>query len=183
MEWWHTFVSWFLEWWAVSQPWLALGTAMLFFITGLAGCLLPIIPGPLIVWVGMLIHKIWVPEDSVSWWIIFISAIFVGFTFLLDYLLTLAGAKKFGASRAGAIGALLGGFIGLLIPPFIVWVIIGPFIGALAGELITGNNLQKASRVGWGSFLGTLAGFAAKTTICFLIIGFFMINVLFIAFS
>ncbi|MDP6736546.1 MAG: DUF456 family protein, partial [Nitrospinaceae bacterium] len=95
-----------------------------------------------------------------------------------DYVLALMGANKFGASRVGGIGAIAGGFIGFFIPPFLLWLIIGPFVGALIGELINGENLQQASRVGWGSFLGTIAAYVSKLTICFLVIGFFMANVL-----
>lgn len=178
MDWWSSFISQAGEWWGASQPFIALLVLFTFFGVGLVGCILPVVPGPVIVWCGMVIHKLWVPESSANWWLIIVAGLFVGLTFLLDYILALMGAKKFGASRAGGIGAILGGFIGFLIPPFLVWLIIGPFVGALIGELINGENLQRASRVGWGSFLGTIAAYVSKLTICFLVIGFFMVNVL-----
>ena len=89
-------------------------------MTGLIGCILPVVPGPVIVWTGMVIHKIWVPESSAHWTLILVAGVFVGFTSLLDYILTILGAKKFGASRKGAIGALIGGFVGFIIPPFLI---------------------------------------------------------------
>ena len=178
MDWWASFISQAGEWWGASQPFIAFAVLFSFFLIGLIGCILPIVPGPVIVWCGMVIHKLWVPESSANWWLIMVAGLFVGLTFLLDYILAMLGAKKFGASRAGAIGAIAGGFIGFILPPFIVWIIIGPFVGALIGELINGENLQRASRVGWGSFLGTIAAYVSKLTICFLVIGLFMGNVL-----
>lgn len=183
MDWWSSFISQAGDWWGASQPFLAMAVLAVFFIMGLIGCILPVIPGPVIVWIGMLIHKIWVPDASANWWLILIAGGLVGLTFFLDYLLALMGAKKFGASRLGGIGAILGGFVGFVIPPFFLWLLIGPFVGALIGELINGGNLQNASRVGWGSFLGTIAAYVSKLTICFLIIGFFMVNVLVSSFS
>ena len=178
MDWWSSFVTQAGDWWGASQPILALVILFSFFLVGLIGCVLPVVPGPAIVWVGMVIHKIWVPENSANWWLILVAGVFVGITFLLDYILALLGAKKFGASRMGAIGAILGGFVGFIIPPFFLWLLIGPFLGALIGELVNGENLQQASRAGWGGFLGTVAAYVAKLTICFLIIGFFMTNLL-----
>ena len=178
MDWWSSFISQAGEWGGASQPFIALLVLFAFFGVGLVGCILPVVPGPVIVWCGMVIHKLWVPESSANWWLIIVAGLFVGLTFLLDYILALMGARKFGASKAGGFGAILGGFIGFLIPPFLVWLIIGPFVGALIGELINGENLQRASRVGWGSFLGTIAAYVSKLTICFLVIGFFMVNVL-----
>ena len=162
---------------------LALIVLFGFFITGLICCILPIVPGPVIVLTGIIIHKIWVPESSAHWMLILIAGVFVGITFLLDYVFTILGAKKFGASRKGAVGALVGGFVGFFIPPFLIWLIIGPFVGALIGELLDGQNLQRASRVGWGSFLGTIAAYVSKLTICFLIIAAFMVNTVFSSFS
>ena len=183
MNWWSSFITQAGDWWGASQPVIALVVLLSFFMIGLIGCVLPIVPGPVIVWAGMIIHKLWVPDNSANLWLILLAAVFVGITFLLDYVLALAGAKKFGASRLGGIGAMGGGFIGFLIPPFIVWLIIGPFVGALIGELISGQNLQQASRIGWGSFLGTIAAYVSKLTICFLIIGFFMMNLAISSFS
>ena len=183
MDWWSSFIIQAGDWWGASQPILALLVLLGFFLTGLIGCILPIVPGPAIVWVGMVIHKLWVPEASANWWLILVAGIFVGITFLLDYVLALMGAKKFGASRKGGIGALLGGFIGFFIPPFLLWHIIGPFVGALICELFDGQTLQRASRVGWGSFLGTIAAYVSKLTICFLIIAAFMVNTVFSSIS
>lgn len=112
MDWWSSFISQAGDWWGTSQPIIAFIVLFLFFGVGLVGCILPIVPGPVIVWSGMVIHKLWVPESSASWWLILVAGVFVGLTFLLDYILALLGAKKFGASRAGAIGAIAGGFIG-----------------------------------------------------------------------
>jgi len=183
MDWWSSFITQAGDWWGASQPLLAVMMLFGFFMTGLIGCILPVVPGPVIVWTGMVIHKIWVPESSAHWTLILVAGVFVGFTSLLDYILTILGAKKIGAARKGAIGALIGGFVGFIIPPFLIWLIIGPFVGALIGELLDGQTLQRASRIGWGSFLGTIAAYVSKLTICFLIIAAFMVDTIFSSLS
>jgi uncharacterized protein YqgC (DUF456 family) len=82
-------------------------------------------------------------------------------TMVLDYILPLAGARKFGSSKRGFWGAFFGMMIGLIFfPPF--GLFIGAFIGAVAAELTAGKNQSEAFRAGWGVFMGTMAALAAK---------------------
>jgi len=168
-----------VQYWHLAYPYIIWGTTVLLFMIGLLGCLLPVLPGPAIIYAGMIFHKICLYDHSISLIWLILLGIPVAFTFVMDYILALMGAKKFGATKAGAWGALIGGFICLFIPPFLIWVLIGPFVGALVGELIAGNKLHMAARVGWGSFLGTMAGYVTKFTVSFLIIGAFAIMVCF----
>ena len=94
MNWWSSFITQAGDWWGASQPVIALVVLLSFFMIGLIGCVLPIVPGPVIVWAGMIIHKLWVPDNSANLWLILLAAVFVGITFLLDYVLALAGAKN-----------------------------------------------------------------------------------------
>ena len=94
MDWWSSFITQAGDWWGASQPLLAVMMLFGFFMTGLIGCILPVVPGPVIIWTGMVIHKIWVPESSAHWTLILVAGVFVGFTSLLDYILTILGAKK-----------------------------------------------------------------------------------------
>ncbi len=85
-------------------------------------------------------------------------------TMVLDYVLPLIGAKRFGASSRGFWGALAGMLLGLIFfPPF--GLIFGAFLGAVAAELTAGKTNSKALRAGWGVFLGTMTALAAKLVV------------------
>lgn len=96
-------------------------------------------------------------------------------TQVLDWIFTYWGAKRFGASWKGALGAL----IGLIICPFIltpiIGLILGPIIGAILGELIGGRHIKHASKAGLGAIIGNLVAFVFKFGIvCTMIVGFYI---------
>ena len=96
----------------------ALGLCSVIFILGLLGSLLPIVPGTLIVWVGVITHRLWMgPEDSVTWKIVIIAGLLMLMGQIADFVLSAWGARKFGASWNGTMGAFLGAFIGFFMPP------------------------------------------------------------------
>jgi len=82
---------------------------------------------------------------------------------LVDYYAGAAGAKKYGASTAGVIGAILGAILGVIFLN-IPGLILGPFLGAVIGEMFAGKKQKEAWRAGWGAFLGFLAGSLFKIT-------------------
>lgn len=153
----------------------AMAVAILFFVVGFVGSLLPFIPGTIMVFLGILIHKLWVPTTSVSWTFVALAGGVVAVAQLFDYLFGVWGARRFGASKAGAIGAVVGGIIGLFIPPQPFWLIFGPGAGAIAGELMTGRDLPGAGRAGVGTLVGGVVAFVIKLGItCLLIAGFYL---------
>ena len=107
----------------------------IFVCLGLAGSFLPIIPGPLTGWVGLFI--LYLSESIPSnWTFLGITLTIALLVFLLDYIIPSIGTKKFGGTKYGIIGTSLGLIFGILTPiPF--GIIIGPFIGAIIGEMIT----------------------------------------------
>lgn len=144
-----------------------------FFLVGLIGTLAPILPGPVIAWAGIVIHKLWMGEDSVSWGYVGLATFLMALTQVVDYLCTYWGARTFGASWKGGLGALVGGIIGLFFLP--IGLIAGPFLGAIAGEIWAGKELQPASRAGLGSLVGGLVALAVKMAITVIyILGFFV---------
>lgn len=143
----------------------ALMLSCLCFAIGLLGSLLPIIPGNLIVWIGILSHRLWLGEASVSWLLVGTTGFLTLAALLADGLLGLWGAKRFGASRNGLIGALIGALIGLCIPPPLLWLILGPLLGAIIGELSSGKNLAAGSKAGLGALLGSFLAFFVKLAI------------------
>ena len=114
--------------------------AFLCIILGVLGSFLPILPGPPISWVGLLLLYLTdaVPMNRSLIIVTFIVAILI---FLLDYIIPAVGTKKFGGSRAGMIGTSIGLIVGL-ISPIPGGIIIGPFIGAFIGEMF--NNVGIA---------------------------------------
>ena len=148
--------------------------AVLLMVLGIVGSFLPVLPGPLTSWAGLLVlHFTDGVELSPTFLIVtFLIAILL---YVLDYIIPALGTKRFGGSRAGMIGTTLGLIIGLLSPiPF--GILIGPFVGAFIGEMIHRNDTGKALKAAFGSFLGFIASTFLKFIIAIIFLGFFIIK-------
>jgi uncharacterized protein YqgC (DUF456 family) len=148
--------------------------ALLLMILGIIGSFLPILPGPLTSWAGLLVlHFTEGVELSQTF---LISTLLVAiFIYILDYIMPALGTKRFGGSRAGMIGTTLGLLVGILSPiPFSI--IIGPFVGALIGEMIHRNDFDKALKAAFGSFLGFIASTFLKFIVAIIFLGFFIVK-------
>ncbi|MGB0743734.1 MAG: DUF456 domain-containing protein [Opitutales bacterium] len=152
----------------------ALGVTSLLFLIGLATSLLPVVPGNWIVWAGVLVHKLWMGEASVGWDIVALTGIITLVGQLADIVMGIWGARKFGATWKGAIGALLGAGIGFFIPPPLFWLIAGPIIGAILGEMYAGRTLKDGSKAGLGTLIGGIAAFATKFGLSVCVVGIFV---------
>ncbi len=145
----------------------------MFALVGLAGCILPVIPGPLVSYLALLILSLaqnWEPFSTVFLLVMAVAA--VGMT-VLDYFVSLAGAKKYGATKFGLWGSVIGMLIGLFFfPP--LGILIGALMGAMAGELMVGKDTMEALKVGWGVFVGNLVGTALKLGYCLLVLFFYI---------
>lgn len=132
----------------------------IFIISGILGCVLPIIPGPPLSYVGLLFLHFTARYQFSSKFLI-TWAIITTVVYALDYLIPAWGTKKFGGSNRGVWGSIIGLVIGLFFfPPF--GIIIGPFLGAVIGELTAGKESGAALKSGFGSFMGFLAGTLLK---------------------
>ena len=136
----------------------------LFAILGLIGSFLPILPGPITGWVGLLLLHLTkaVPNNSTFLIITFVIALFI---FIIDYFIPAMGTKRFGGSKYGAYGTTIGLIIGLLSPiPF--GILIGAFLGALVGELLyDSSDGGRAIKASFGAFLGFLVSVILKFTV------------------
>ena len=143
-------------------------------ILGVIGSFLPVLPGPLTSWIGLLIlHSTdAVPMNKAFLIITFCIALII---WILDYIIPVMGTKRFGGSKAGIIGTSIGLIIGL-IAPIPGGIIIGPFCGALIGELINKNEFKNAVKAAFGSFLGFLASSFIKFIVAIIYFGFFIIK-------
>lgn len=138
--------------------------AVLLLVGGIAGCILPVLPGAPLSYAGLLLlHFTGIAEFSDAQ-LIFWLLIVIGLQ-VLDYLTPILGSKYSGGTEFGNRGCFAGTIIGLLFMPW--GIVVGPFIGAVLGELFGGRRLPEAIRAGIGSFLGFLVGTMLKIVVCF----------------
>jgi uncharacterized protein YqgC (DUF456 family) len=129
-------------------------------VVGILGCILPVIPGPPISYLGLIALELTSQVDYSAKFLI-IYAFLAGLVTLLDFWVPVYGTKKFGGTHKGVWGSIIGLVFGLIfLPPF--GIIIGPFIGAVIGELISGKESKSALKAGFGSFIGFLTGTVMK---------------------
>ena len=149
--------------------------ATLFMLLGIIGSFLPVLPGPLTSWFGLLIFHL---TDAIpmNWAFIIITFIIAMTIWLLDYIIPAIGTKKFGGSKAGMIGTTLGLIVGL-IAPIPGGIIIGPFVGAFIGEMSNKNDSKTALKAAFGSFLGFLTSAFIKFIIAVIYFGLFVMKV------
>jgi hypothetical protein len=149
--------------------------SFLFMVLGVIGSFLPILPGPLTSWVGLLILH-FTSAVPMNWTFLIITFSVALAIWLLDYIIPAMGTKRFGGSKAGIIGTSIGLIVGL-IAPIPGGIIIGPFCGALIGELINKSDFNKAIKSALGSFLGFLASTFIKFVVAIIYFGFYIIKV------
>lgn len=143
-------------------------------VLGVIGSFLPILPGPLTSWVGLLIlHLTSIVSMSRPFLIITFSVALV--IMVLDYIIPVMGTKRFGGSKMGIIGTSIGLIVGL-IAPIPGGIIIGPFLGALIGELLNKSNFKNALKAAFGSFLGFITSTFLKFIVSIIYFGFFIIK-------
>ena len=130
-------------------------------ILGIIGSVLPVLPGPITGWLGLLLLFL-TNAIPINYYLLGITFFVALLILILDYIIPGIGAKKFGGSKKGANGATLGLIIGLLLPIPLGFVI-GAFAGAFIGELIHDpKDLKRAIKSAFGSFIGFLASTTMK---------------------
>ena len=145
--------------------------AGLLILVGIAGTVLPALPGLPLVFAGMLLAA-WAGNfQEVGWVPLLILGLLTLLSLGIDFLATSLGAKRVGASKLAVAGAVLGTFAGLFFGP--VGLFAGPVVGALGGELIHGREVRKATKVGFGTWLGIVFGVVLKLGLAFAMVGLF----------
>lgn len=153
-------------------------------LLGLVGCVAPVVPGVPLSYLGLLLLH-WTERVQFSWQFLVVWGVVVVVIQILDYFIPAWGTKKFGGTKYGVWGSTIGLFAGFLMGP--LGIIIGPFVGAVVGELIYFNrhpqntigqpkntNFNRALRAGFGSFVGLLAGTLVKVICCSVMIAYFV---------
>lgn len=137
---------------------------------GLIGSFVPLIPGPITSFTGLLLLHLtnFIPFDFYFLIGCFTIAVSV---FILDLIIPVLGLKKLGGTKKGLIGATIGLFFGFFLGP--IGIITGPFIGALSGELLNDVGLKNALKASLGTLIGFIAGVAMKFVVSFIFLVFF----------
>ena len=149
--------------------WLA---ATLLIVAGIAGTVLPALPGTLFVLAGIVLGA-WLDDfNRVKPWVVAIIAVLALIAWATDYVATVMGAKKAGASTLAIVGAALGTIAGIFMG--LVGVLFMPFVGAVIGEYIAQRNARQAAKVGLATWLGLLIGTVVKLVLAFMMIGIFV---------
>jgi uncharacterized protein YqgC (DUF456 family) len=151
-----------------------------FMVIGAVGSMLPAIPSTPVVFLAALGHKIYFGDNSISYLILAILGVITLFSLIMDYIASLVGARKLGATWRGVAGALIGGILGLFLGPW--GILIGPFIGALTFEMMGGRQFEEASKAGFGALLGIVAGTLGKFICAIAMASLFAANVIWRAF-
>lgn len=150
--------------------------AAFIMLLGIIGSFLPVLPGPLTSWVGLLVFHL-ADVVPMNWTFLSITFVFAIGIWILDYIIPAMGTKRFGGTKAGMIGTSVGLIIGLL-SPIPGGIIIGPFFGALIGELINKSEFDKALKAAFGSFLGFIASTFIKFIVAMVYLGFFIVKLI-----
>lgn len=152
----------------------ALIIASVLVLVGLAGSVLPLLPGVPLIFIGILIYGWATHFMLLEVGFIALALVLTILAAVIDWVAGSLGARRYGASRWGVAGALLGGLVGVVtVGP--LGLILGTFIGALLGEVLAGRTTGEAVRAGWGSLLGLVGGTAVRFAIALtLTVMFFM---------
>lgn len=141
---------------------------------GIVGCVVPALPGPFISWLSLFLF-FFLPDHEIGVWTLVISGVFMAIVTALDYVIPVLGAKKFGSSREGVWGGMIGIVVGLFFfPP--IGIILGPLIGTVVGDMIAGGTFTKALNSGVGSLLGFIVGTGIKLTFSIVVLFMFTIK-------
>lgn len=155
----------------MNTLWWLLSTALI--LLGLAGIVLPALPGTLLVWAGIALGA-WIDDYQRVGWIALSAVTFLAIlAFVLDYISAVLGAKRVGASRQAIWGAAIGTVAGIFMG--IVGVFIMPLVGAAAGEYLARREHGRAIHVGVATWLGLMAGMLAKFVLAFVMIGIYVV--------
>lgn len=154
---------------------LALVLAIILFIAGLVGTILPLLPGAVLIYAGMLLYGFMTKFATLDTAFFLLQALVLALIFLVDYLASAVGTKRFGGSKQAAWGAIIGALLGIFFGP--LGIIIGPFLGAVGAEFLNRKDITQAIRVGIGTIVGLLGGTIVKIGAEVLMIVYFFMRI------
>jgi uncharacterized protein YqgC (DUF456 family) len=159
------------------EPYIGLTLAVLLMGLGTLGSVLPGIPSTPLVMIVAIAHRLYFGEHSASTWVLVVLGLIMLLSIVMDYLASMYGAKKMGATWRGVVGALVGATVGLFFG--LIGIVLGTFAGALLFELAGGRENKEAMKAGVGATLGLFAGALGKLACCGAMMGLFLMNVIY----
>jgi uncharacterized protein len=149
--------------------WIA---AIALIVVGVAGTVLPALPGAILVFVGIALAA-WIDDFArIPAWLLLVFGALAAMAWAIDYVAAAVGAKRAGASRQAIIGAGIGTLAGIFSG---MWgLLFMPLVGAAVGEYLAQRDVRRASKVGIATWIGLLLGTAAKVAIVFAMVGIFI---------
>jgi uncharacterized protein YqgC (DUF456 family) len=156
------------------MEWVIIVLGILLAVAGVAGSLLPALPGPPIAYAGLWLQQLRDPNPFTLKFLLLWGALTLA-TMILDYYVPIWGTKKFGGTKYGVWGCTLGFLAAFWMGP--MGVIIGPFVGAFLGELLARQNSANALKAAIGSFVGFLTGSFLKLLVCFFMIYYIVASI------
>jgi len=151
--------------------------ALLLVGIGIAGSVLPALPGVPLVFAGLLLAAWAGGFEEVGAFPLAVLGVLTLLSFVIDLAATAMGAKRVGATKLAVVGAALGTFAGIFLG--LPGLILGPFVGAVAGELMSHGQVQQATRAGIATWIGLLFGTLAKLALVFTMLGLFALAYIF----
>jgi len=156
---------------------IGISLTLIVMLFGLIGSVVPVLPGTPVVLIAAIGHRLYFGDASISNVFLVALILLTGLSLLLDFVASVLGAKKFGATWRGMVGALIGGVIGLFFS--LPGIILGPFLGAMLFEMIGGKEFKVAAKAGAGAVIGLLLGVVGKFSICVMMIALFATNTIY----
>ena len=145
------------------------GVAFLLILVGVAGTIVPALPGIPMIFAGAWLIGYMEDYQYFGWGTLIALGVLTVISLIIDWVSQTMGAQKAGATKLGLSGAFLGTIIG--IPFGLVGIFLFPVLGAFIGEMIGHRDMRKAGKVSWATWIGMIAGIAAKLAIAFIMIG------------
>ncbi len=147
--------------------------AAILVLAGIAGTIFPALPGVALVFCGLLLAA-WADDfQRVTWIPLAVLGALTFLSFVVDFLATVLGVRRVGATRLAIIGALTGTIVGIFFG--LIGLVFGPFVGAIAGEMLSHGKMDQASRVGIATWIGLIFGTLAKIGLIFTMLGVFAV--------
>ena len=143
---------------------VCIGCGWLLLAVGLCGCFVPVIPGPAVAYSSLFVALLVGDHSSPTVTGLVVAGAVTAVVTVLDYIVPAWGAAKFHCSRGGTVGCFIGTLVGLFFMP--VGILAGPFLGALAGELIAGKRVGSSLFGAFGALVGFLTGVLLKVACC-----------------
>ncbi len=147
--------------------------AAILVLAGIAGTIFPALPGVALVFCGLLLAA-WADDfQRVTWIPLAVLGALTFLSFVVDFLAAVLGVRRVGATRLAIIGALIGTIVGIFFG--LIGLVFGPFVGAIAGEMLSHDKMDQASRVGIATWIGLIFGTLAKIGLIFTMLGVFAV--------